>query len=131
MPARNPTQRTRPTPAVDPTHCNEVRLVGRLAAAPTEATLPSGDVVVSWRLVVDRDSRARRAPSGEGARRLVDTLDCAAWTSSVRRRVAAWQAGDVVAVDGVLRRRFWRGTTGPVSRYEVEAASVKRLTRAG
>lgn len=131
MPPRTPNQRTRPTPVVDPTHSNEVRLVGRLAAAPTESILPSGDVVVSWRLVVDRGTRARRGPSGEGARRLVDTLDCAAWTSSVRRRVAAWQAGDVVAVDGVLRRRFWRGATGPVSRYEVEAAAVKRLTRAG
>jgi single-strand DNA-binding protein len=105
-------------------HRNEVRLVGRLAAPPVTATLPSGDVVVSWRVVVDRDPRSRRPPT-------VDTVDCAAWSRTLQRRVAAWQPGDVVAVDGVLRRRFWRGPSGAVSRYEVEASSVNRLSRAG
>ncbi len=127
MAATRTTRASRPAgsraPAA-PRHRNEVRLVGRLAAPPVTVTLPSGDVVVSWRVVVDRDARSRRPPS-------VDTLDCSAWSRTVQRRVDAWAPGDLVAVDGVLRRRFWRGPSGAVSRYEVEASAVRRVSRAG
>ncbi len=107
---------------------NEVQLVGRLAAPAQERELPSGDVVVSFRLVVDRPPGARRAA---GARAVtVDTLDCAAWRAADRRRVLALGAGDVLAVQGALRRRFWRSGAGATSRYEVEVAAVRRVRRA-
>ena len=123
MAAPRSTRRSSTSPPATVGHRNEVRLVGRLAAPPVEVTLPSGDVVVSWRLVVDRDARSRRPPA-------VDTLDCSAWGRTVQRRVVAWQPGDLVSVDGVLRRRFWRGPSGAVSRYEVEVLAAKRLARA-
>jgi single-strand DNA-binding protein len=102
---------------------NSVELVGRLAAPAEERTLPSGDRVSVFRLVVARPDGAR----GSG----VDTVDCAAWTARLRRQVAPWGAGDRVALSGTLRRRFWRSATGaPASRYEVEVVAVRRLRRA-
>lgn len=102
--------------------CNEVRLVGRVGAAPAERTLPSGDRVVTFRVVVERPESAVRARAPR-----VDTIDCAAWRADVRRTVLRWQAGDVVSVTGALRRRFWRGPGGPASRSEVEVAMARRL----
>lgn len=108
---------------------NEVVLVGRLAAAPEGRELPSGDRLTTWRLVVDRPPAHRRAP--EGVRPpTVDTLDCVAWRSSLQRASASWLPGDVIAVEGALRRRFWRGPTGASSRYEVEVAKARRVAKA-
>ena len=38
--------------------------------------------------------------------------------------------GDEVAVDGALRRRFYRTASGAATRLEVEALAVRRLSRA-
>jgi single-strand DNA-binding protein len=102
---------------------NDVRLTGRLPAAPEERELPSGDPVWTFRLVV------RRA-EGSGRVATVDTLDCAAYAAAAVRSVRSWQPGDVVSIEGTLRRRFWRTPTGPRSRYEVEVSRVRRLTKA-
>ena len=108
-------------------HCNEVHLVGRVAAEPIERTLPSGDVLLTWRLVVDRPPADRRS-----TRATVDVLDCSAWKAGVKRSVSGWDPGDIVEIDGVLRRRFFRGAGGgPASRYDVEARTVRRLARGG
>src|SRR4051812_49150284 len=123
----------RATPSVpaptteEPTHTNEVRLVGRVAATAEPRALPSGDPLVVFRLVVERPpeelARARRrAPT-------IDTLDCAAWRADVRRSVSTWSEGDIVEVSGSLRRRFWRGATGAASRTEVEVRRARRLRR--
>lgn len=106
---------------------NEVVLVGRVAAAAEERELPSGDLLVTFRLVVDRPPTPRaagtRAPT-------VDTLDCSAWGAGVRRTARALGPGDVVEVHGALRRRFWRSGAGASSRTEVEVGAVRRLVRA-
>ena len=107
-------------------HRNEVSLVGRLTGEPIERVLPSGDVLMSWRLVVERPPGDRSA-----SRSTVDVVDCATWRAAVRRSVSSWVAGDVVEIEGVLRRRFWRTASGPASRHEVEARSARRLRRAG
>jgi single-strand DNA-binding protein len=113
----------------DPAHRNDVVLVGRLAAPADERELPSGDRLVSFRVVVGRpDVR----PAVEGVRRTtVDALECTAWRADVRRSALAWQPGDVVEVTGALRRRFWRAGGGPASRVEVEVARARRVRRAG
>ena len=109
--------------------CNEVALVGRVSAPAEERTLPSGDVLSSWRLVVDRPPSRRVLP--EGARPVtVDTIDCVAWTGGVRRAAGSLAAGDLVRVEGALRRRFWRAGAAAASRYEVEVTTAKRLVRA-
>ena len=111
---------------------NEVRLTGRVSAPAEERELPSGDVIATWRLVVDRPP-ARRAVAREGEearpRSVVDTFDCVVRTARLRRSVRVLGPGDVVAVDGALRRRFFRAAGGPASRYEVEVAAVRRLSR--
>lgn len=100
---------------------NDVVLRGRLSGDPEERELPSGDRVVVLRLVVDRPA---------GARASHDTLDCAAYTSGVRRSLLRWRHGDVVEVHGSLHRRFFRAGGGPVSRYEVEVAAARRVATA-
>lgn len=107
---------------VDVDDYNEVQLRGRLAAAAEERTLPSGDALTTFRLVVGRPESERR-PS-------IDTLDCVAWRRDVQRSAAAWVPGDVVEVSGALRRRFWRAANGPASRTEVEVVRAKRVKRA-
>ena len=107
---------------------NEVVLVGRVAAPAEQREMPSGDVMTTFRLVVDRPPR--KLP--EGVRpTTVDTLDCVVWTAGLRRTVGSWQAGDVVRVEGAVRRRFWRAGVGAASRCEVEVAKARRLAKAG
>lgn len=100
---------------------NEVALTGRVAAPSQQRTMPSGDVLVSWRLVVDRPPPRRRLRPGSRPA-TVDTLECVVWSAALRRTAAAFQVCDVVAVEGALRRRFWRSGAGVTSKYEVEVA---------
>lgn len=130
-PTPSSTRRSSRTPEQVPTAArSEVLLVGRVAAQPQERELPSGDTIVTWRLVVNRPAPTKAALRvGEGLRPSVDTFDCAAWTAGVRRSALRLLPGDVVAVEGALRRRFWRGPAGPSSRYEVEVSGLKRQAR--
>lgn len=110
-------------------HANEVRLVGRLAVEPVRKDLPSGDPLVSFRLVVERDVKARRSTADARSSRspTVDTLDCSAWRRDVQRTLARAAPGEVLEVEGALRRRFWRTGAGAASRSEVEVQRVRRL----
>ena len=101
---------------------NQVRLVGRVSAAPESRELPSGDVLWTFRLVV-------RRPEGSGSRPVVDVLDCCAWSPRVQRTVSAWQEGDQVELEGAVRRRFFRTGAGAASRFEVEVVRGRRLRR--
>lgn len=113
---------------------NEVVLVGRVSSAPAERALPSGDVLLTWRVVVERplEVPSKRSADGGAERRTptVDALDCVARAAGVRRTVGGWSEGDVVHVEGALRRRFWRGPSGLSSRHEIEIRTARRLRRA-
>lgn len=112
--------RTRSAPVVE---ANEVRLVGRVTGAPTEVTLPSGDLLVTFRVTVSREQP-------ETTRQRVDALECCAWSPRVRRSVARWRTGDVVEVEGAVRRRFFRTPAGTGSRVEIEVAAARVIRRA-
>jgi len=112
---------------MESTSRNEVLLVGRLAAPPAERELPSGDVLVTFRVVVDRPPARRGEPERRAS---VDALDCVAWTAGLRKAAGGWQSGDVLELEGSLRRRFWRAPSGLGSRYEVEVTRARRLSRA-
>lgn len=115
----------------DVTDRNEVCVRGRLAAPAEARQLPSGDEVVTWRVIVARGRAGapNRADGRPGPS--VDTLDCAAWRAGVRRQVLSWHAGDVVEVDGAVHRRFYRTGGGQtVSRHEIVAHRVRRVRRA-
>ncbi|GAB2762333.1 hypothetical protein GCM10027039_23890 [Terrabacter koreensis] len=109
---------------------NEVALAGRVAAAAEERELPSGDRIATLRLVVPRaDPPRRRKDAGEGARRAtVDTIDVVCWTAATRRTALRLQADDQVELEGALRRRFFGGPGGCLSRYEVEASALRRVS---
>jgi single-strand DNA-binding protein len=103
---------------------NVVTLVGRVTSAPVERTLPSGDVMVSFRLSL----RRQRTPMARGSKQATDWVDCVAVGGRCRRSVGSWNVGDKVRVEGALRRRFYRGPGGPSTRLEVEALSARRLS---
>src|SRR4051794_41794062 len=84
---------------------NDVLLRGRLSAPAEIRTLPSGDAVVTFRLVVRRPEPRVRGQS-------VDVLTCITYDRSLQRRVAVWQPGDIVEVEGALQRRVWRPRPG-------------------
>ena len=112
-----------PVSTTTPDHRNEVLLVGRLSAAPEVRVLPSGDEITTWRLVVARDDAVDGRPSQ-------DTLDCTAWSARTRKAAASWEAGDVVEVEGALRRRFWKTPASLASRCEIEVSRGRRLAKA-
>ncbi len=101
-------------------YVNSVHLVGRVAATGEPRELPSGDTVVTLRVVVPRGERRGQARAG------VDTIDVACWSAGVRRSASRLAVDDHVEVQGALRRRFFRAGGAVASRYEVEASRVTR-----
>jgi single-strand DNA-binding protein len=113
------------SPDNKPEDHNVVRLTGRISADPESRVLPSGDEILSFRLVVRRSAAARRR-----SKQVVDTIECAVWTAALRRSVAKLPAGTEVAVTGALRRRFSRGGAGVASWVSVEVDSCRKVTPA-
>jgi single-strand DNA-binding protein len=101
---------------------NDVVLRGRLSAPAEVKTLPSGDTLVSFRLVVRRPELRARGQS-------TDTLPCITYDRALQRRITAWQAGDVVEVEGALQRRFWRTGSGTASVTEVNCRRGRKMPR--
>lgn len=101
---------------------NSVQLVGRVSADPETKTMPSGDEIVTFRLVVRRGAAARRR-----SKQVVDTIECSAWSASARKAALRLSAGSEVAVSGALRRRFTRAGAGVVSWVSVEVATCKKV----
>lgn len=95
---------------------NDLLLRGRVSAAAVEKQLPSGDKVVEFRLIVSRDRR-------DG----VDTLDIAAWSAKSRRSALTLKPDEWIEVCGSVHRRFWKGTNGLASRWQVEAVDIARI----
>lgn len=108
--------RTATTERVD--EVNTVEITGRVSGDPTAREMPSGDELVTLRVVVSR---------GEG--QPVDTIDCACWSAASRRAALRLTDGTRVRVEGSLRRRFFRTPGGAASRYEVEVVRLVRDRR--
>jgi single-strand DNA-binding protein len=112
--------------AADEVAANDVRLVGRVTGEPVAVELPSGDVLVTFRISVPRE-----VPAGVPARRgqAVDSVPCTVWSPRLRRSVLGWRAGDLVEVGGAVRCRFFQAGGATRSRVEVEAASARIIRR--
>lgn len=95
---------------------NYIKLCGHVSGIPELRTLPSGDEIVTFRVVVPRAEEGR-----------VDTIDCQVSTAALRRKVLKINDSSEVEVEGSLHRRFWRGPSGLASRYEVEVRTLQRL----
>lgn len=115
-------------------------LRGRVSGQPQQRELPSGDEIVTFRLVVDRPDPGRSGrrtgprqvpqdkerPAGQR----VDTLDLVCWTARLRGQAARLETGDVVTVEGSVRRRFWRAGAAVQSRVEIEVGRLAVVARA-
>lgn len=106
-------------------YVNSVHLVGRVTATAEPRELPSGDVVLTMRVVVPREVQRGQARTG------VDTIDVACWSGATRRSAARCAVDDHVEVEGALRRRFFRVGGSVASRYEVQATRVTRRAAPG
>lgn len=106
---------------------NDVHLVGRVSGPAQHRMMPSGDELVSFRLVVDREQPRQVVP--DRRRPTVDVIDVACWTARTRRTALNLQDGDAVKVHGALRRRFWRAGGAAISRYEVESAALSKVRK--
>jgi single-strand DNA-binding protein len=105
---------------------NEVTLRGRVSSAPAQRELPSGACIVTLRVAVPRSP----SPMTKGSKQASDWVDCVAWGARQRRRLGSWRVGDVVEVEGALRRRFYRGGDGTAMRLEVEVLGGRIVKRA-
>ena len=105
---------------------NSVSLRGRVSSAPLERELPSGDTIITFRLVLPRDKSPMSARSRQGS----DWVDCVAWGGRARRSTATWRVGDLVEVEGALRRRFFRVEGRTSTRVEVEVLAGRVAERA-
>ena len=103
---------------------NDVVLRGRVSAPAEIRTLPSGDPLLTFRLIV---RRTKPRPGGQS----VDVLTCITYDRALQRRAALWQAGEVVEVEGALQRRFWRTGSGTASVCEVNCRRGRKVSRKG
>jgi single-strand DNA-binding protein len=101
---------------------NDLVLRGRVSAAAEIRTLPSGDDLLTFRLIVRRP-----VPRARG--QAMDVLSCITYDRALQRRMALWQPGDVVEVEGALQRRFWRTGSGTASVCEVNCRRGRKVPR--
>ena len=99
---------------------NEVHLQGRVSSTPVEKQLPSGDLVVEFRIVVERKKTRLN-------RREVDSINIAVWLARPRKRALALDIDDWVSIEGAIRRRFWHSSGGLASRWQIEASQLQKL----
>jgi single-strand DNA-binding protein len=95
---------------------NDVLLRGRISSIAVEKELPSGDKVSEFRIVIARDGELG-----------FDAIDISAWSSKLRRTANTLKPEEWVEVKGSIKRRFWRGTTGLASRWQIDATEITRL----
>lgn len=97
---------------------NEVVLEGALVGHPTERELKSGDRIWLFQVATPRVS----APG-------VDWIDCSVREGRLLRAVRSWAEGDVVRVEGHLRRRFFNVAGVSRSVVELTVQAGRRLRR--
>ena len=94
---------------------NDVALRGWVTTIASERELPSGDLVVQFRIAITR-------PEGG-----VDTIDLESWSAKTRRTASSLKDGEWVEISGSIRRRFWKSGAGLASRWQVVTTEIKRL----
>jgi len=91
---------------------NDVVLRGWVTASPVKHELPSGDLITKFRIAITR-------PEGG-----VDTIDLEAWSPETQRVALKLQDGDWVEINGSIRRRFWKASSGLASRWQVVTSRI-------
>ncbi|MGI5272229.1 single-stranded DNA-binding protein [Nonomuraea sp. CA-218870] len=99
---------------------NEVLLVGRLSAAAEDRSLPSGDTMTKWRLLV----RRRRHKRGGT---LTDSIPCVSFDQGVADVLHGLKPRDAMEVTGAFRCRVFGPASAKIWTYEVEVATVRAI----
>jgi len=105
---------------------NEVVLRGRVSGDPQARELPSGSVLVAFRLVLARE----RTPMTASSKQVSDWVECSAWGARVRRQAESWRDGDQVEVRGSLRRRYFKAGEQTRTGVEIEMLGGRLVRRA-
>ena len=110
----------------EPDALNEVVLRGRMSGDPRVRHLPSGSVMVSFRVVLARG----RTPMTASSKAVSDWVECSAWGARVRKQAEGWHDGDQIEVRGALRRRYFRVGDQSRTSIEVEMLGGRMVRRA-
>jgi single-strand DNA-binding protein len=110
----------------EPDVLNEVVLRGRISGDPQVRELPSGTVLVAFRVVLARE----RTPMTASSKVVSDWVECSAWGARVRKQAESWRDGDHVEVRGALRRRYYRVGESSRTSVEVEMLGGRLVRRA-
>lgn len=106
--------------STQPTHRNEVYLVGELSTTPRARELSDGRGAVTFRLDVRVDTDAGPAR---------DSLDITVTAPRTHRSALTWDVGDTIEVEGVVRRKFYKVGAASKPFTVIEAQRAKRLRR--
>lgn len=101
-------------------HRNDVYLVGEVITVPDERVFADGRHVVTFRLDVRTQAESRP---------IRDSFDITIANARTRKAALAWDVGDTVEIEGVIRRKFHRVGAGSRAFVVIEAARAKRLRR--
>lgn len=105
---------------------NDVVLRGRVSGDPQSRELPSGSVLVGFRVVLARE----RTPMTASSKQVSDWVECSAWGARVRKQASSWRDGDQVEVRGALRRRYFKVAEQSRTSVEVEMLGGRLVRRA-
>jgi single-strand DNA-binding protein len=109
-----------PAESATSTHRNEVHLVGEVSTLPAEREMSDGRGAVTFRLDV-------RVHSDGGMLR--DSLDITLYGARARKSALSWDVGDVVEIEGVVRRKFYKAGDNSRPFTVIEADRAKRVRR--
>lgn len=97
---------------------NSVHLIGRVTSLAEDIQLPSDTVLTRFRIVVPRAKPTTKTT--------VDTIDLVAMKAGLQRKARSLSVGDIVEVEGEIRRRFWKAGMSVASRVEIEISSLTK-----
>ena len=98
---------------------NSVHLVGRVTSIAEDIQLPSDTILTRFRIVVPRAKPTTKTT--------VDTIDLVAMKAGLQKRARTLVVGEIVEVEGEIRRRFWKAGMSVASRVEIEISSLAKL----
>lgn len=101
---------------------DHVAVVGRISQPAETRTLPSGDSLSTFRIIVDRPASALKR-----SKQKVDTFECVVWPARLRMSAGKLGPGDEVEIAGQLRRRFTRAQGVPASFVSIEVETINKV----
>lgn len=100
---------------------NEVILGGRLTAEPELKQTPTGTMVLSFSIAVNRKAKAKSA-DGQPAQAIADFINCVAWQQTAEFISRYFHKGSSICIVGHIQTRTWDDQQGN-KRYATEVVA--------